>query len=115
MKHKLKNETIAKLNDLAYRTIRHRGLKKKLDERAIKNALYFKKIEDEIGELKGKQDLEGNKERHKKLIEEIGNCPMTAMNVIDAMEEGDCMCIALEISRSEAAIADPTKLLSPLL
>ena len=32
------------------------------------------------------------------------------MNVFEAMEAGDCLCIALNVRRSEAAISDPSKL-----
>lgn len=40
----------------------------------------------------------------------IGCCPMSQNDVIEALENGDCMCVSLQISRSEAAISDPTKL-----
>jgi len=33
------------------------------------------------------------------------------MNVIEAMQENDCMCIGLSIQRPEAAIADPSRLI----
>jgi hypothetical protein len=32
------------------------------------------------------------------------------MGVVEALQEQDCMCIGLSISRPEAAIADPTRL-----
>jgi hypothetical protein len=33
------------------------------------------------------------------------------MDVVEAIEAGDCMCICLDVGRSAAAIADPTKLI----
>ena len=39
------NQMIAQLNDMAYRGIKKAGKQKKIDERAIKNESYFKKIE----------------------------------------------------------------------
>lgn len=41
---KIPNAQIAKLNDLAYKAVRKRGMKKKLDERAIKNDKFYKKL-----------------------------------------------------------------------
>ena len=42
------NLVIAQLNDVAYKAIRKRGVQKKLDERAIKNDVAFKKSEAEL-------------------------------------------------------------------
>ena len=36
---------------------------------------------------------------------------MTVLDTVETMEEKDCMCISLKISRPEAAVADPTKLI----
>lgn len=41
---KIPNAQIAKLNDLAYKAVRKRGLQKKLDERAVKNDGFYKKL-----------------------------------------------------------------------
>ena len=35
---------------------------------------------------------------------------MTSYDVVEAMHEGDCFCLGLDIARSEACIADPSKL-----
>jgi len=36
---------------------------------------------------------------------------MSCLNTLEAMQEGDCMCIGLEIQRPEAAIADASRLI----
>ena len=46
-----------------------------------------------------------------KVVDEIGNCPVSLQNTIEALEAKDCMCIGLEISRSEACINDPSRLI----
>jgi len=33
------------------------------------------------------------------------------LNVVECIQEQDCMCIGLSIQRPEAAIADPTRLI----
>ena len=35
---------------------------------------------------------------------------MSQCDTVDAMQDGDCMCLCLQISRSEATVMDPTKL-----
>jgi hypothetical protein len=36
---------------------------------------------------------------------------MSQNDTVEALLEGDCMCICLQISRSEATISDPSKLI----
>ena len=47
---------------------------------------------------------------HEELINRIGPCPFTCFDVVEAIEDGDCFGIALDIGRSEATIMDPSKL-----
>ena len=42
---RIDNLLIAQLNDVAYKAIRKTGVQKKLDERAIKNDDFFKKLD----------------------------------------------------------------------
>lgn len=50
------------------------------------------------------------KEEHKNLINELGTCTMSTCNVVEALEDGDCFGLSLDIARSEAAVTDPSKL-----
>ena len=49
------------------------------------------------------------REKYKDLINTIGTDPLSCMDLIEAMEDGDCMCIGLDVVRPETAIVDPTK------
>ena len=40
----------------------------------------------------------------------IGNCPLSMCSVVELMQNKDVMCLGISIARSEATIADPTKL-----
>lgn len=55
-------------------------------------------------------NLKEIREKNEKLIELIGPCPMSCYDAVEAIEAGDCMCLCLDVGRSPAAIADPTKL-----
>lgn len=104
------NAQIAQLNDLAYRAVRQKGMQKKLDERAIKNEAYYKKLEQQVKGQVAKMNFPELRTKHKDLIDRVGACPMSCFDIIEAMEAGDCMCLCLDVGRSPAAIADPTKL-----
>jgi hypothetical protein len=106
----ISNEMIAQLNDLAFKAIRKAGVQKKMDERAIKNELHFKKLDAQLKKLSKKVDKEDLNTRYKEIIERIGPCPMSQNDVVEGMIEGDCMCVCLQIGRSEATIMDPSKL-----
>lgn len=51
------------------------------------------------------------REKHKAMAEDIGACCLSCNDVFEAMEDGDCMCIGLDIDRPEAAIADASRLI----
>lgn len=40
----------------------------------------------------------------------VGTCHLSVLDVFEAMESGSCMCLGLEVERSEACIADPSML-----
>jgi 2-polyprenyl-3-methyl-5-hydroxy-6-metoxy-1,4-benzoquinol methylase len=48
---KIPNAQIAKLNDLAYKGVKKRGMQKKLDERAMKNEQFYKKLTKQVKDV----------------------------------------------------------------
>ena len=105
------NLLIAQLNDAAYKAIRKTGLRKKLDERTIKNEEFFKKLDLQLNAAHKKIDFDKVAAAQEAIMDEkVGVCPMSQCNVIDLMRAKDAMCIGLSVKRSEATIADPTKL-----
>ena len=65
-----------------------------------------KQIKDVVNELK----IANLQEEHKNLAEVIGSCPLSCNNLFEALQTGDAMCLALDVARSEACIADPSRL-----
>ena len=106
----MNNLLIAQLNDVAYKAIKKSGLQKKLDERAIKSEKLFKQMEQKLADVHGKIDFEAVGAVHQQKVNQVGDCPLSVCNTIDLMQNKDCMCIGLSIGRSEACIADPTRL-----
>ena len=81
-----------------------------LDKRALVNEERMQKLDAEIEEIVDKIDLEKIAKQHKDIVEDIGLCALSCMDVVDTIEMGDCMCIGLEFDKPEAAIADPSRL-----
>jgi len=106
----LSNVTIAKLNDQAYKAINKGGLQKMLDKRALQNEDLYKKLEMEAAQIASNINITKLEEEHEEILAEIGDCPLSCLGTLEAIQESDCMCIGLSISRPEAAIADPSKL-----
>ena len=108
---RIDNLLIAQLNDVAYRAIRKTGVQKKLDERAIKNDEYFKKMDLQLKSAHKKIDFDKVAAQHEEqLAQKLGACPMSQCNVVELMRNMDCMCIGLNIARSQATISDASKL-----
>ena len=110
MSGRIDNAQLAKLNDLAYRAIQKKGLQKKLDERALKNQEFYKNLDAQVAAAQQKIDLAKLREQYRDLANKIGQCPLSVQDVFEAMESGGCMCLALDVERSEACIADPSML-----
>ena len=105
------NVLIAQLNDVAYKAIRKGRHQKKLDERTVKNEAFFKKQEAALNDAHGRIDFQKVKATHEEALrQKLGDCPLSQCNVVELMENKDCMCLGLSIARSEATISDPTKL-----
>lgn len=105
------NAVIAQLNDCAYKAIRKQGVQKKLDERAIKNESIFKANDHKLKTLMKNFDEDKVRAENKTIVDQLGVCPMSQCDTIEMLKQGDCMCLCLSISRSEAVINDPTKLI----
>ena len=81
-----------------------------LDKRALVNEERYQKLDSEIDQIVEKLDLDKLRKKHAEILEDIGSCALSCMDVCDALEMGDAMCIGLEVEKPEAAIADPSRL-----
>jgi hypothetical protein len=106
----ISNLQLAQLNDLAYRAVQKRGLNKKLDERALKNKEFYAKLDQQVESVSKKFNYEELRKKYKDIAEFVGQCPLSLNDAFEAMENGTCMCLGLEVERSEACIADPSLL-----
>lgn len=50
------------------------------------------------------------KQQHKAVGELVGQCPLSVCDVFESLQAGTCMCLALDVERSEACINDPSLL-----
>jgi von Willebrand factor type A domain len=107
----LTNQKIAALNAVAYsRQISKRGLRKKMDERLQANVALMDRLEDMVDRAVQKIDFDALERRYSAgEVAEFGVCALSNMNWVDALRDGDALSLAINVSRSEAAIADPSK------
>lgn len=85
-------------------------MNKKIAGRVDKNVEKFKEGDKRISDFVDKLNMSKLQEEHKDLATDLGNCFLTTYDVFDAIQNKDSFCIALDVTRSQAAIADPTKL-----
>jgi len=106
----MSNDFIASLNAMAYSGVRGNAMQKKLDGRAMLNEERYTKLNEELSDYVAKLDMDKIREENKEISGQIGDCFLTTQDAFECIESQDCLCICLDITRSEAAIADPTKL-----
>ena len=110
-KGQISNDTIASLNSLAYKNITKRGLQKKLDKRALGNINMINNIYTTVDEIVSDYNFDALKEKYADLSSSLGDCVISCNSFLEALEDGDCLCLSFDVGRSEAAIVDPTQVL----
>ncbi|KAF9088786.1 hypothetical protein BGX23_007118 [Mortierella sp. AD031] len=105
------NTSLATFNSLAYGQITEAKLKAKLDSRAGKNTALFADLDQKIEEIVKGLDLDKVEatESEDKLREL--SCAFSTNSYVDALRDGDCLCMTLDVSRGAGAIADPSQLI----
>jgi hypothetical protein len=107
----LTNDAIATFTALAYRKVTKKGLLKKLDQRVEKNVKMYEELEDKIEQAVASVDFDALEARTTEAEKEELTCALSMMNFVEAAQDGDCLCITLDVARTQAAIADPTQLI----
>jgi hypothetical protein len=68
-------------------------------------------LEKKLEKITQGMNFDKIKANWQEIISELGNCPLSVCDTLELMQNGDCMCLSLQISRTEATIQDPTKLI----
>ncbi|KAF9138827.1 hypothetical protein BGX30_008706 [Mortierella sp. GBA39] len=107
----ISNTSLATFNSLAYGQITEAKLKAKLNSRAGKNTALFADLDQMVEEIVKGLDLdrlEAEEEETGRLREL--SCAFSTNSYVDALRDGDCLCMTLDVSRGAGAIADPSQL-----
>ncbi|KAG2382423.1 hypothetical protein C9374_005625 [Naegleria lovaniensis] len=105
----LSNDKIATLNSLAYRSITKRSLQKKLDQRAQANVALFEKSEQFVKEYVNSLNFTQLRQEFESEADQLGSCFITCSNWIDLLEQQDCLCLTLNVARTQACVMDPSR------
>lgn len=106
----LNNDKLATLNSLAYKNITKRGLQKKLNKRVETNVQLFNDLEKKVKEATKSIDFNELNDKYNDLIEQVGSCILSCNNFVEALKDEDCLCLTFDIGRTQAAIADPSRI-----
>ncbi len=101
----INNDRIASLNSIAFRGTLKQGTQKKLDQRCITNVDLFNRGDQQIEKAVANINFGGE---NLEWFPDI--CALSTSNYIEAIQDSDCMGIALSIKRSPVAVVDPSRL-----
>ncbi|KAF9913067.1 hypothetical protein BX616_010182 [Lobosporangium transversale] len=106
----ISNTSLATFNSLAYGQITEAKLKAKLDARAGKNTALFADLDEKVKSIVEGMDLDAMEtaESEDKLREL--SCAFSTNSYIEALRDGDCLCMTMDVSRGAGTIADPSQL-----
>jgi hypothetical protein len=104
---RLDNVQLAKISNLSYSGGNWKmATQRKMNLRKDKNAKLFNDIEEKINDATKTINFDTLKN-----INPPDTCIYSCLNWVDALQDGDCLGIALDVSRSEVAIHDSTHLI----
>lgn len=108
---RLTNDVIASWQASSYRSavMKARDLRT-LDKRFEKNVAKLEELEEQIQELADSLDATQLENEIPRELLDSTICMLSRANMIEAMQEGDCICLCLDVRRSPAAIHDPSLL-----
>ncbi|KAI8601872.1 hypothetical protein EDD21DRAFT_373380 [Dissophora ornata] len=107
----ISNTSLATFNSLAYGEITEAKLKAKLDSRAGKNTALFADLDQKISNIVEGLDLNKMEaEESEEKLREL-SCAFSTNSYVDALRDGDCLCMTLDVSRGAGAIADASQLI----
>ncbi|KAF9566848.1 hypothetical protein EC968_003591 [Mortierella alpina] len=106
----ISNTSLATFNSLAYGQITVARLKAKLDARAGKNMALFADLDEKVAKIVEELDLDAlEAQESEDTLREL-SCAFSTNTYIEALRDGDCLCMTMDVSRASGAIADPSQL-----
>ncbi|KAG0347481.1 hypothetical protein BG005_000130 [Podila minutissima] len=106
----ISNTSLATFNSLAYGGITEAKLKAKLDSRAGKNTALFADIDTKVAEIVAQMDFAKMEAEVSEDTKRELSCAFSTNSYIEALQDGDCLCMTLDVTRSAATIADASQL-----
>jgi hypothetical protein len=102
----LDNVALAELNSAANTVLLKKTLEKKINKAAGNNYSDLSASELEMERIRKTQNLDEIRAKNPQ-TETVGRCALTGKNWLDAVAEGDCLCITFELDRPKGGLSDP--------
>ncbi|KAF9958379.1 hypothetical protein BGZ72_000445 [Mortierella alpina] len=106
----ISNTSLATFNSLAYGQITEAKLKAKLDARVGKNMALFADLDEKVAKIVEDLDLDAMEAQESEDTLRELSCAFSTNTYIEALRDGDCLCMTMDVSRASGAIADPSQL-----
>ena len=110
-KSQVSNDLVAQVNAFAYKDIINSRLKKRLDKRAQTTVKIINDAYEAIKINVKSFDEKVLSEKYKEKIDAVGCCVLTALNFVEAILDGDCLCVSFHATRSEVCLVNPSQLI----
>lgn len=107
-KTNISNNTLADLQHKSYEHARSSKGQKRLDNRKSQNVAKMSKFDERLQKTRNSINIETLSLAKNSNLDP---CIMSMCDWKDCLEDGDCLCMALSIGRSEACAMDPAQLL----
>ncbi|KAF9581483.1 hypothetical protein BGW38_001475, partial [Lunasporangiospora selenospora] len=106
----ISNSTLAEFNNLAYGQINMSKMKAKLDARAGKNVKMFEELDEKVTKVIEAIDFDLLEQNASEFEKRELCCALSTNTYIETLQDGDCLCMTMDVSRGPSAIADPSQL-----
>jgi len=98
--------SLAKLNNVAYKGVIDSRVARELAKRAESGQKFMENMISQVEEIKKKLEIKKLEEKYKDSIEEFGHCAITYQTWLEALEDGDCLCLTYDAERDLSDIFD---------
>ncbi len=100
------NLSLAKLNNLAYKGVFDSKVAREMAKRASAGQKFMEKMVLEVECIKKSLNYEELAKKYKDTIEDFGHCAITYQTWLEALQEGDCLCLTYDAERNLDDIFD---------
>jgi hypothetical protein len=102
----ISNVSLARLNNIAYKGVIDSKVAREMAKRTAVEQKYMEDMEENIKEITKGMNFEKLREEYKDKVEDYRHCAITYQTWLEALKEGDCLCLTYDAERNLEDILD---------